>query len=893
MSGRTAAYKVAYKNAKRNRKRTIFLVLLVAVPVALGVVVAGMVRASTFTAEERAQLQFGAGDARIEFFAPEPGVADWIYRTLDELDAGVETTEFREAGIRLEDFQFALITDLDMNSSLTKGMLVHIGGELPDTEDEVGLSPIVMENLDVSVGDQVDFEEYGTGPLTVVGVVSHPLTQGEGVILMAPGALTSAAGDVDLGGTSVLIGGSGAGAVGEQLHEQWWSTGREQFWPQPAVTPRPAEISFLADEIYLLLTESEIKELVEIARSTPPDEDPSLVVQDTAIEMAYGSGREFSQLAQLNVETRAAWANQMSLEDNPSLLSTGASALLLVEVAFITGAAFAAGTRRRLREIGLMGAQGASQDHIKTTVLGEGLTIGLIGSAAGAGLGILVLLVGRPILHRFVSRLVTGVGVGLLDVAGPMAVALVSVLIAVWIPAKTASRVPTTTALQGRMPASSPRPWVVPIGLGSAGLGALIITVALASTSNFSGFLVGVGSVLVVGGVAMLASPILAGVTKMSDLVPATGRLVLRDSGRNRTRSSVAVAAIMVILLLPVIYLTMAATSAERDLIYGLPSPEGQIVVTGQYDQALNGPRGVTDQDLASLAAVIPLDRMVTFEGLGLRLNTKEALETETDFPTGFGGSSAWPAAVGSVDLAEALGHNGVMASLADGEIVVLGVEDKDTYVELNNQNYEAVEYAVPVVRFAMPRVLIPEQLASSEFGEESRGTMALAFPEEPVTEQQWREVWITLNLEINGGNLGLSDAAIYAIAMSATLVVVLIVVALVTAVSAAEVDEEIRTIVAVGAAGNYRRRFLGLLTGYQTLIATALAIPLGLGLVKVFSVASDGFYIGVFGGVSTQFMAVPWWQLATLALAMPLIVGLLTLVSVRSAPVTPPRRAT
>jgi flagellar basal body-associated protein FliL len=66
MSGRKAAYKVAYRNAKRNRKRTIFLVLLVAVPVAFSVVVAGIVRASTLTPEEQAQSYFGSA---------EPGVS--------------------------------------------------------------------------------------------------------------------------------------------------------------------------------------------------------------------------------------------------------------------------------------------------------------------------------------------------------------------------------------------------------------------------------------------------------------------------------------------------------------------------------------------------------------------------------------------------------------------------------------------------------------------------------------------------------------------------------------------------------------------------------------------------------------------------------------------------
>jgi hypothetical protein len=117
--------------------------------------------------------------------------------------------------------------------------------------------------------------------------------------------------------------------------------------------------------------------------------------------------------------------------------------------------------------------------------------------------------------------------------------------------------------------------------------------------------------------------------------------------------------------------------------------------------------------------------------------------------------------------------------------------------------------------------------------------------------------------------------------------------VALVTAVSAAEVDHEVRTIVAVGAPGSIRRRFLGLLTGYQTLVAMALAVPLGLGLVWVFSSAASYISAGPFGVVDSSMVIVPGPWLLSFAVLLPSVIGLLTLASVRSAPVTPPRRAT
>jgi hypothetical protein len=160
------------------------------------------------------------------------------------------------------------------------------------------------------------------------------------------------------------------------------------------------------------------------------------------------------------------------------------------------------------------------------------------------------------------------------------------------------------------------------------------------------------------------------------------------------------------------------------------------------------------------------------------------------------------------------------------------------------------------------------------------------------MTDDERQKMWDG-SLEVSGGHGRLAPSTIYLLAGGATLIVVLIVVALVTAVSAAEVDEEVRTIVAIGAPGSIRRRFLGLLTGYQTLVAMVLAVPLGLGLVWVFSSAANFSYAGPFGVVDASAVTVPWAWVIPFALMLPIIIGLLTLLSVRSAPVTPPHRAT
>lgn len=884
MSGRRAALKVAAKNALHNRKRTVFLVLLVAVPVALGVVVAGIVRANSFTPEEAAQLEFGAAEVTIQVQGGDE-VVEWVYDEAMAIDPDLTLTDFRRTGLRLEDFTFALASDLEIADPLTNGMLVLLEGEVPEAPGEVSVSPRVAENMDLEIGDRVEFEGLDFGGLEVVGVVSEPIANSDTSVLVWPEGLVGVEQT-----TTVLMGGEGAETAAARLEELWFTEGQQSFWPEPAVDPKPVELQGLEDELYVFLTEREIVELVELARESP--EGGFDAVMQRAWEMVY-SAEGPPQLASVYMETRAQRLSQGSFEDNPALLSTAASTLLLIEVAFITGAAFAAGTRRRLREIGLLGSTGASEKHIRTTVIGEGLTIGLIGSGLGVVLGLAVLVLGRPLLQRFVTRLLTGLGVTISDIAGPVVVALASVLLAVWIPARTASKIPTTTALQGRMPSTLPRKWVIPAGLIAAALGALLITVAIASTSNFSAAIVGVGGVLVVGGVAMLSSPVLAAVSKLADSVPAIGRLVLRDSGRHRTRSAVAVSAIMVILLAPAILATMSETSEQQDLLYGLPEPSNHLLLLGGWDQAF-GPAPMEEDDITTAAGVVPEREIAIFETLELRIRTKEQIEIEAaaddarsvvhfgDFDT--------RAAVANESLVSAFDDERIGEAIASGKIVVLGVEDKETVVSIDHEEVTAIELAIPVVRWSMPRILLPPQVAVQYEDAESR-PMALFILERPLTDRE--QVELSEQVDFSGGRDYASAGRTYAIGAGVTLLAVLIVISLVTAVSAAEVDQELRTIVAVGAPGSFRRGFLGLLTGYQTLIGAALAVPLGLGLIKVFTSANESFYQGPFGQLSNSAIFIPWLQLAALLLATPVVVGLLTWISVRSAPVTPPRRAT
>jgi ABC-type lipoprotein release transport system permease subunit len=865
---------------------------LIAVPVAVAVVVAGMFRAGEFTVEESMRSMFGNGDIWVGP-SDDPRVLPWLDSTLTEVSPSTQWTVMRSVHTDAipEVAGTETITDVDPADPLTGPMRVITAGRTPRSGNEVALSPRLAERLGVELGDTVEVEVPGavTRSMELVGLVGSPGIYEESLITVTPetmDAVYRAAGDE---GISVVISDEDPVATAETLAERW-EQDRRGFWPKSAVLAKPPELASIPDEIYVYFERDEVENLVETARTEGDD-----AARDEAFRMVDATARPEIAVPYLNVETRAALSRQQSnsvVESAPSI-STGVSALLLLEVAFVAGAAFAAGTRRRLREIGLLGANGASDKHIRLTVLGESLTVGALGALTGIGLGIGVLLAGRPIIQRFVTKLLVGIGVTPLDLVGPAVMAVSAAAVAAWIPARTASRVPTTTALQGRMPAFPPRPWVVPLGLGLAGMGALLLVVALASRADLATVMAVIGGAMALGGTALLAGPILALLSRAADRVAGTSRLVLRDSARHRTRSAVAVAATLVILLIPVVSIAFEATSEVQQRVHGLPIPEDHMLLTGAApgEGLFGGFADLSEADIDRVAAILPEDAVAPFEVIDVpALIGWEIPISEGEVPGVPGEEVGWNSvAVATPELVEALDHPGLAGALAADGLAVLGVEEGRIEVEVAGERHTVSQLPVPNLSFAMPQILVSEVLAAGFEGE--RRVRSLFVLGRPLTDSEREAVY--RDFDVIGGFRDFTLADLYPLMLGGTLLVVLIVVALVTAVSASEVDHDLGIVVAVGAPGSIRRRFLGVLAGYQTFVAALLAIPLGLGLMKVIGLADDGYWAGPFGVVRSSFVTVPWPALAAIGVLLPLLVAALTSLAVRSAPVTPPRAPT
>src|SRR3984893_11120586 len=96
----------------------------------------------------------------------------------------------------------------------------------------------------------------------------------------------------------------------------------------------------------------------------------------------------------MNVTTAQTVAN--TNEINPETISIAAAVLGMLLIALVGIGGFTVLAQRRLRAIGMLAAQGATQRHIRLVVRANGAATGIVGAIAGAALRFLAWLAYRP-----------------------------------------------------------------------------------------------------------------------------------------------------------------------------------------------------------------------------------------------------------------------------------------------------------------------------------------------------------------------------------------------------------------------------------------------------------------------------------------------------------------
>ncbi len=914
MTGRSlaATARLARRGARHERRRTVFVVVLIAIPVAVAVVVGALVGLTSSDPAEQAFARMGHADLVIEAhlgeaFAQAPGVGLEEARELDRLVTDPEVSAEIADATRLQQAFVAHryassdgvvsgnieVSDLEPDSPLVDGMLELATGRWPEA-GEVAVTRELAAAEDLDLGDTFRLDDSAP-EATVVGLLVDPRRLDTLAAVTAPGSLPALLPDDVVVRTSWLVATHDVGAASRAI-----STRTEARRP-PAADEVPTD---LRDALAAAGVESDTVE-----RLTDGDVDRLGAALDAgsfddlqwmADDLAWGGV--------VDVTTRAdllAW--QPGVAERPATWATLVAAGLLVEVALIAGAAYAAGIRRRLREIGLLSAQGADEGQVRAIVVGEAIVAGVVGAALGVAIGLGAILAVRDLLEHVTHVPVVGLPVGLASVLAPALTGVLAATVAAWLPAHTAARVPTLTALQGRMPESAPRAWVAPLGVALGAIGVVLVVVGQASASTAAIVVAGSGVVLLIAGAALLAGPLVALLGRAADRLPPVSRMVVRDAARQRTRAAAAVAASMIVLVGPVV----AAATIERQeavtAIRGLTADGRQVLLTAYDASDRAGEPVMPEQVVDDVVAALTGARRAHLTSYDAALwGTEAGMQGPLGATVGNGVLLATP------EVADLLGDD-VADLVAERTPVLLGttmrtravvvvptMEDEPTTGSpAVEETIEVTEVPAPVIG-TFPRLLLDTATIDRLGLAPVAQPMALVVAEEPVTGAQadairdaavgWADADVGVGFDLVDPTAMSSRDALL-VGLAATVAVLLVVVGMVTSLAAAESRDELRLVTAVGAPPGMRRRFLGLQTGVHVALGAILAVPLGLLLYWVGSTDQQYVVTSLFGRYDGASLDVPWLAVAVLVVGLPVVLGLVTAATVRSSPTVPPRR--
>ena len=341
-----------------------------------------------------------------------------------------------------------------------------------------------------------------------------------------------------------------------------------------------------------------------------------------------------------NVVSRTSAASTNVL--NPVTISLAAATLGMLLIALVGVGGFTVLAQRRLRSIGMLGAQGATNANVGLVVSANGFATGVVGAVAGFALGLAAWLAYRPRAEASAHHVMGAFQLPWLVIFVSMALAVLAAYLAAVRPARAIARVPIVAALAGRPPAPrQARRWAGPTGVGLLVLAFFLIGLAseqatstAAETGNKSTLFLAliVGLIVLCAGVVLVAPTCLALLARAARRAPIAVRLALRDLARYRARSGAALGAISLSVLIAVIICVIAAARFGNAVDYVGPNlASNQLIVypqeapTTPNAPCLHEPGGCPTLTGAQLAAMAAEAR-----GIAASLGSRDIVQLET-----------------------------------------------------------------------------------------------------------------------------------------------------------------------------------------------------------------------------------------------------------------------
>src|SRR5829696_6767388 len=244
--------------------------------------------------------------------------------------------------------------------------------------------------------------------------------------------------------------------------------------------------------------------------------------------------------------------------DAPPLAMLSVATVFLLLAALVAAAGFAVVAQRRLRQLGMLAAVGATHKQLRLVLVTNGALVGTVAAVGGTLIGLALWMIVAPTLESAIGHRVDRLSLPWLPLALTVVLAVIAATAAAWWPARTVARVPVMLALSGRPP--RPRP------ARNAALAAAVLIAfgigCLALSDRDTPALIVAGIVVTIIGCLLLGPPAIRVFSGLAGRVSVAPRLALRDLGRYQARSGAALAAVT--LALGIAATVVVVTSAEH-----------------------------------------------------------------------------------------------------------------------------------------------------------------------------------------------------------------------------------------------------------------------------------------------------------------------------------------
>lgn len=415
-------FKIALRSSLTSLRQTTLILLIIAVPLAVGSTILTIEESGKPTPAERVELELGGAQAK---FSPQRSVSlkqatDDSLQTLYQRPDSVEVLGASPQSGKTEQPSLRDPRDLDLvdgewvtslESSITLRTATGLGsmllvegevwrleetfelvsGRMPRGENEVLLSPAALERVGVELGDEIRIETQSSK--VVVGVLdSLTAVNTASIVFSLPAAVTGILPEDNLAETQFYLLGDYRVSWDKVLEFNRYGIGvlsAEVLLSPPVKEQLPAEL------VALLL---------------PADQD-----------LIFATILVFSTFF-----------------------------VLAVPIAVLSGAAFAFGARRQERTLAIMSSLGASPKQLRQVTTFAAILLGVLGGALGIAIGLGAAALILPIQSAGSRQLYPGFHVPFFELGLLLLLSTLTAFLVSLIPARNAARVDVVSTLRGK-----------------------------------------------------------------------------------------------------------------------------------------------------------------------------------------------------------------------------------------------------------------------------------------------------------------------------------------------------------------------------------------------------------------------------------------------------------